>query len=200
MRRSAPPARKSPSCLSRLGLLAVVVLLHLVGAYFLVGRSVVGDYVGQRVGKQMGVGELPGVEQISQAELESQMEQTLPTAIAALPRGELTVSEERINSYIAANPAAFEPLEAVRVRFVPGQVQANITAFGTSNQATFGLELAGGEVMVVNPQLNGPLGWLLSFEDLVQSLEQQINEQFDTQGRAITDIRVEQGKLVALVE
>jgi hypothetical protein len=196
-----PSGKKSPACRGKLMFFTVVLVLHLVGAYVVVGRSFIGDYVGQRVGEQMGVGGLArGDQAISQDELEAQMEQTLPTAIAELPRGKLTVSEKRINSYIAANPEALKPLDTVTVSFVPDEVQADIGAFGTSNHATFGLEVASGKVAVVDAHLDGPLGWFISFEDLVQTLEQQINAQFDTQGRAITSIQVQQGAIVAQVE
>jgi len=162
-------------------LLFGVLLVAVAVSYILFGRTTVSQYVAQE-------------------QLEVQVEQVLPTAIAVLPRGELRVSDKQINAYIAANPGMLDPIEQATLHFVPGQVQVDLQVYGTTNQLSLGLQAQNGRIAVVNPRLDGPLALLVSFEDLIRTLEKQINAQFDTQGRAIQDIRIEQGQMIVFMQ
>lgn len=179
-RRAQRPHQKRRSCVVPILLLGLLVIA-VAGGYLLFGRATVSQYVAQE-------------------QLEAQVEQVLPTAIAVLPRGKVIVSDKQVNAYIAANPGMLDPIEQATLHFVPGQVQVDLQAYGTTNQISMGLQAQNGRIAVVNPRLDGPLALLISFEDVIRTLEEQINAQFDTQGRAIQDIRIEQGQMMVFMQ
>lgn len=194
-RRERPRARNR-----RLGCLVALiwVALALVLGYQYLVRPRLSELVGREIGRQIGSGP-PGPTDIA-GQLEEGASQALPTAVAALPSGELRISEEQANSYIGANPDAYRPLDSVRVRFVPGAVQAEVRAFGQSSTATTGLAVQGGRIIAVDPQLDGPLSAVIAIEDLIRPIQQQLNDELTAQGRRITDVRVEAGVLIVTVE
>jgi len=59
-----------------------------------------------------------------------------------------------------------------------------------------GLALQNGRVIALNPRLDGPLGRLVTLDELLAPLEQQLNDQLKAQGRRITDLRITPGVLV----
>jgi hypothetical protein len=209
MRRSPRrPTKRGTSCLSKTVLLGVVVLF-LVAGYAQFVRPAAGKYIANQVSKYLGLGQPPGWSDSgsatpgssdAQRRIQEQASNTMPTAIAALPRGEVRVTDTQINRYLAANPEALKPLESATVAFVPGQARATIEALGTTNQVTFGVAVQNGKVTVVEPDLDGPLGYLISFEDLTRTLERQLNEQLQAQERAITSVQIEQGAIVAVFD
>lgn len=193
-----PERTRRTSCLSRTVILGVVVLLLAVG-YVQFVRPNLGAFVGDMVSRQVGGQQAtPGGGQ--PPIIEEQVDTHLPDAIRALPRGEVRVSDTQINDYIAANAEQLAPFEQVTMRFVPGQIEADLVAYGMQNHVTLGLTVANGQVAVVNPQLEGPLNLILSFEDVTRSLERELNSQLASEGRVVRDIRIEQGTVVAVVE
>jgi hypothetical protein len=125
---------------------------------------------------------------------------SLPTAIAALPTGEFRVSEAQANEFLSSRAESLKPLDGVSVRFVPGQVQADLLAFGTTSTATFGLAVDKNRIIAVDPRLDGPLGQVVTLPSLTASLEQQLNDQLAIQGRTITTVRIEQGAIVVTAD
>ncbi len=168
------------SCLVPI-IVGMVGLLLVCGAYVLFMRPFVSGYVAQEY-------------------LEGQVDALLPPAIAAMPAGEHTLDEQQINAYLAAEQPSLEPLESATIHFVPGQVQADITAYGVPNHITLGLAVVDGQIVVVDPHLSGPLEMMISFDDMVRVLESQLNEQMQQAGRTMHDIRIEPGRMVVVVE
>lgn len=199
-RRRPEPRRRN----RRLGCLVALIwiVLGLVLGYQYVLRPRVSAIVGREIGRQIGAA--PGAAAPGAADPAGQIAEgagsALPTAVAALPSGELRISEEEANAYIAANPDAIGPLDSVRLRFTPGLVEADLSALGQTSTASTGLALQAGRIIAVNPQLDGPLGALITIEDLLEPLQQQLNDELAAAGRRVTDIRVEQGALVLTVE
>jgi hypothetical protein len=177
-------------------LIWIVLALVLGYQYYL--RPRVSEMVGRAIGRQIGSGPPGATDPASQ--IQEGAARTLPTAVAALPAGEVRISEEEANAYIGANPQALGPLDSLRVRFMPGLVQADLAAFGQESTASAGLAVQGGRIIAVNPQLDGPLSSLITIEDLLAPIEQQLNDELAAAGRRITDVRVEAGALVLTVE
>jgi hypothetical protein len=198
-----PPAarpRQRSSCLSVV--VGVVVLLLLMEGYALWVRPQVSNYVGEQTSVRLGLPPgAPGAEVQSYVQQQAEQgRQTLPTAIAAMPAGTFVLSEANANAYLAQHRDELGPIDNITVRFLPGEVQADVAAMGTSTTVTAGLIVQNGQVQVVDPQVSGVLGLLLSVEELVRPLEQHLNQQLAAQGRAIRDGRVEQGQIVVTVE
>ena len=183
--------RNRNGCLLTLVILVWVVLIAVLAYRFWL-RPQVSQLVGGQIGGQIGGQMNQQVEQGAAA--------SLPTAIAALPTGELRITEAQANDYLASRASSLKPLDSVTVRFVPDEVQADLKALGTTSTATMGLAVQNNRIIAVNPQLDGPLGQLIALPELTRSLEKQLNDQLALQGRKITAVRVEQGAIVINVE
>ena len=191
------PERRRPrrGCLVWLVVLVWIVLLGVLAYRYWI-RPQVSQYIGSQIGQQLRsqVGGQVG-EQIQQG-----AQGALPTVVAALPSGELHISEAEANQYFASHADQLRPIESVKVRFVPGEVQADIGAMNTVSTARMGLAVQDGRIMAVDPRIDGPLDQVVSLPELTKALEQQFNDQLATQGRRATDVRVEQGELVVTIE
>lgn len=201
------PKRRS-SCLGKI--ILVIGILLFAEVYIQFVRPNLGSFVGQKVGQQFGLSQQDGNASVSatpreqqnsaQQPIQTQVAQTIPTAVAALPYGEIVVTEQRINEYFAANPEAIKPIERLSIRLVPDEMIVDMVALGSENRVSFGLAVENGRIVVVNPRLDGMLGLLVSFEDMTQTLETKMNDQLVAQGRQVKDIRIEEGRLVVLIE
>jgi hypothetical protein len=194
-RRREPRRRNRNGCLVLLVVLVWIILLAVVGyRYWL--RPQISEYVGRQIAEQVGA---PGAGQ-AQQQIEQGAAQALPTALAALPSGDLRVSEEQANAYLAERAGSLRPIDSATVRFVPDEVQVDLQAAGISSTAYMGLAVQNGRIIAVEPRLDGPLGQFIALPDLVRALEQQFNGQLAAQGRRVTNARVEQGALVITIE
>lgn len=187
--------RRRGGCLVWLVVLVWVVLIAVLAYRFWL-RPQVSQYIGGQIGEQL--------RDNAGNQLNSQVEQgaaaALPTAIAALPSGELKITEAQANDYLAARRDSLKPLESVTVHFVPDEVQADLKALGTTSTARMGLAVQNNRIIGVDPRLDGPLGQFIALPELTKSLEKQLNDQLALQGRKITAVRVEQGAIVITVE
>jgi len=179
------------TCLAWLVALIWVLLLGLLAYRYLI-RPQISRYVGSQIGEQLrsNVGD----------QIQERAQQELPTVVAGLPSGELRIGEEDANQYFAAHADQLRPVDSLRVRFVPGEIQADIGALGTTSTARLGLAVQNGRVVALNPRIDGPLDQIVSLADLTTALEQQFNDQLTAQGRRATDVRIEQGVLIVTIE
>lgn len=120
----------------------------------------------------------------------------LPTLVAALPAGEVRITEQEANTYLQAHIDLLAPIEQANLRFVADGVEVDVRAFGLDGTARMGLALQNGRIIALNPRLDGPLGRLVALDALLAPLEQQLNDQIEAQGRRITDLRIIPGALV----
>lgn len=181
--------RQETSCLSLIVRLGVALVL-IIALYAVLVRPRVSEYVGQEVARSVG----------GSTDTNDPREALLPTVVAALPSGDLVLTENQANAYLAANPAALAPLDSARLRFVPGEVQIDISAYGTTSQIRAGLVAENGQIAVVNPQLDGALGLAISIDDLTRILQEQINAELLAQNQRVQALRIEQGQMVVTIE
>lgn len=191
-RRREPRRRSRNGCLALLVALVWIVLLAVIGyRYWL--RPQISQYVGRQIGEQVGAA---GDVTPPQQQIEQGAAQVLPTAVAALPSGELRVTDAQANAYLAERSDALKPIESATVRFVPDEVQVDLRAAGFSSTAHMGLDVQNGRIIATDPKLDGPLGQVIALPDLTHALEQQLNDQLAAQGRHVTAARIEQGALI----
>lgn len=182
-----------------------VLALLLFEGYMHLARPSLSSFLGEQVAVRLGLPANPaGTGQPGGGTLEEQItgqaRQSLPTAIAALPNGELRITDVQANAYLAANMEALDPIEGLQVQFVPGQVRADVRVFGTVSQMTAGLAVQEGRATLVDPQIDGPLGALVSIEEIVRPLEREINSLLHSQGQRLEAGRIEQGEVVVSIE
>ena len=197
-RRREPQRRKRNGCLIWLVALIWIALLAVLGyRYWL--RPQVSQYVGRQIADQVGAAG-GGQAGTPQQQIEQGAAQALPTALAALPSGELRVTDEQANAYLADRASSLKPIDSATVHFVPDEVRVELRAMGLSSTARMGLAVQNGRIIAVDPKLDGALGQFIALPDLTRALEQQLNDQLAAQGRRITAARVEQGALVVTIE
>lgn len=187
--------RSGVSCLAWLvGIVWIILLAMLAYQFFF--RDQVSQFVGEQIGQPLQ----QRAERDVERQLEGAAQDAIPTIVSALPSGELRVTEQQANDYITANAESLQPLESATIRFVPGEIQADLTAAGTTSTAAMGLAVQDGQIIAVNPRIDGLVGQFISAETLAGAFTQQINDQLATQGRRINDVRIEQGAIVVAVE
>ena len=197
-RRREPRRRNRNGCLALLVALVWIILIVVIGyRYWL--RPQISQYVGRQIAEQVGA-PVAGNATSPQQQIEQGAAQALPTALAALPSGELHVTDAQANAYLAERAASLKPIESATVRFVPDEIQVDLRAAGFSSTARMGVAIQNGRIIAVDPQLDGPLGQVIALPDLTRALEQQLNDQLAAQGRHVTAARIEQGALVMTIE
>ena len=197
-RRREPRRRSRNGCLALLVALVWIILLVVIGyRYWL--RPQISQYVGRQIAEQVGA-PVAGNATSPQQQIEQGAAQVLPTALAALPSGELRVTDAQANAYLAERAESLKPIESATVRFVPDEIQVDLRAAGFSSTARMGVAIQNGRIIAVDPQLDGPLGQVIALPDLTRALEQQLNDQLAAQGRRVSNVQVEQGALVVTIE
>jgi hypothetical protein len=196
--RRAP--RRRNGCLQAFfALVFVGCLAVLIYAFALrpaLTRAVADQIAGGPVPTLMPAGQAPGQ---AEAQVVEQAEGVLPDAVAALPAGELVISEDDVNGFLAARPEAVAPLDQVSLAFTPGAVQAEIAAYGVSSSATVGLAAQDGQVVVTSVSVEPPLAYVLSGSELAATLAERLNAELAAQGRRVEQLRVEQDQIVLVV-
>jgi hypothetical protein len=162
--------------------------------YFL--RDSVSQQVGNLIGRQLAQ---QGQSQVGQ-QIEQGAQAGLPTVVAGLPSGELRVTEQQANGFLASRASSMRPIDGVQVHFVPGELQASISALGTTSTFRSGLAVQGGRIVATDPQVSGMLNQVINVQDLTRSLENQLNAQLDAQGRRVSGVQINQGEMVVNVE
>lgn len=160
------------------------VSVTLVALYLFALRPTISRMAGEQVVQYLSVGETAADAGV------------LPTLVAALPAGEVRVTEEEINAFLLSRADLLAPLDQATVRLVASGLEVDIRAFGLSGTARMGVALQNGRVIALDPRIDGPLGRLISLDDLLAPIEQQVNDLLEAQGRRITDLRIMSGELI----
>jgi hypothetical protein len=124
----------------------------------------------------------------------------MPTLVASLPSGTVRITEAQANAYIAAHLDTLQPIESATLRFVPGEIQVDLGAFGATSTARMSAAIQAGKIIAIDPRVDGPLANLIDLHDVIVPLQQQLNDELTAQGRRVTDVRIDQGELVFTVE
>lgn len=197
--RAPERRRRGNGCLTTLVVLVWLVLLGLIVYQFWL-RPRVSQYIGEQIAQQVGDEARSEAERQQEQQVQEQVGTAIPGVVSALPSGEVRITEGQANEYLLANAGNLRPIDTIQVRFVPDQVQADITAFGQKSTATLGLAVQNGRIIALDPQIDGVLGQVVSATDLAKALETQFNNQLSAQNRRVTDVRIEQGALVLTVD
>ena len=189
------PRSQMRSCLVVLTVCVWLVVFAWLAVRFWV-RPLVTDYVNQQVAVAIDP-QLPADLAPGQALQESLEQVPIPVQI---PAGTITVTEDQANSYLTGYRDQLAEIDDIRVRFVPGAVQAEVTVRGFRGTASTEPVVEGGRLVATNTSLSQPLGSFLSINPLMQALLDRINGEVTAQGRTITAVQIEQGTALVTVE
>ncbi|WP_298818892.1 hypothetical protein [Chloroflexus sp.] len=181
-RRLPARRREAGSCggqIARLGL----GLLFIVALYLFLARPQLSAAIGRYLADLL----VPPVNAPAAAA-------PLPALIAALPNGEVTVSEAEINSYLGGIDAVL-PVEEARVQLVAERAIITVRAYGMTSVVSSGVTVRDGRIVPLAPQIEGPLVAFVSADDLATVLNERINTELVRQGRQLVAARIEDGSL-----
>jgi hypothetical protein len=150
-------ARRGPhGCI--LGGLAVLLILAVVGAFaYTISKPLVSDRVRDELDKGIA---------------------TQVAAIDDSPRlasaGQLTLTEDEINTEVKQYAGSYEPVKNVRVRILPEEVRVSFDLYGSTSTLRGGLAVENQRIVVVDPSLSGVAGKFLDEDDIVGVFEAQL--------------------------
>ncbi|WP_129628891.1 hypothetical protein [Candidatus Oscillochloris fontis] len=189
-RRVPRPVRRRPprrGCLNQLLVLATVLL---------VGVAIYGFFLRPALSSMLGAQISERIAPLTQAEALG--DAALPGVIAALPSGPVVVEQAQANAFLADHQGDYGPLEQAQLQFRPGEASANVQALGVRGVVRSGVAVVDGRITLVNPQIDGPLGLIVSSQDLINPLLDRLNAELANQGRVIEDIQIEDGRVVVI--
>ena len=165
--------------------LTVLVWLLLLGLLLLrfVVRPLVTDYVQERVAERIPVQRPPAPDDGA------------PGPVAGDP-GSFTITEADANQWLADHRGELQGVDDVRLHFVPGEVQADVTIAGLTSTARSGVQVVGGQIVATNPQLDPPLGLFVDIQPFATLIQNRLNSDLATTGVTVTGVRIESGQLV----
>jgi hypothetical protein len=134
-----------------------------------VARPLVTRYVEERIAQQLPVQQpvapLPG-----------------PGAVAP-PVGEpdsFTISEVDANQWFVDHRHELQGVDAVRLRFLPGQAQAELTIGGVTSTARAGVQVVNGQVVIADAALDPPLGLIVDVQPFATLIQERLNRDLAT--------------------
>jgi hypothetical protein len=189
------PRSRGRSCLISLTVLIWLLVLGFVAVRFYVRPSLtsyVNRQVAESINPQIPADDNPG------AALRESLAQ-VPIGVS-VPPGEIRISENQANAYLAAYQQRLGGIDGLELRFVPDEVQAVISVSGISSTARARPEVRDGQIVAVDPQLDPPLGLILSMDDLLNAFQSRINAEIAAQGRRVKAIQVVEDAAVITIE
>jgi hypothetical protein len=185
------PRRSGLRCLF-VGLTIVVwvVVLGFILVRF-VARPMLTNLIGDRI-----------AEPVSVDRPQSDIEVPMPSEnfLPPIPPGSYTITEADANQWFTANRDQLQGVDDVRLRFVPGEAQADLTIRGVTGTARAGIEVVDGRVAVTDARLDPPLGWAIDIAPVATLLQNQINNNLASTNQRVTNAVVEAGQVILTVE
>jgi len=173
-------ARRGPhGCL--LGGLAVILILAVVSVFaWTVSKPLVSDRV------------------------RDELDRGIATQVAAIdgPRlqsaGQLTLTEDEINTEIQRYAGSYDPIENVRVRILPNEVRVTFDLYGSSSTLRGRLTVEEQRIVVVDPSLSGLAGQVLDADDIAEVFEVQLANLMEQSNVEPTVVDLGEGELTVM--
>lgn len=176
--------RRGRGWITALTVLVWLLLIGLLLARF-VARPLITDLVEGRIAQRIAVPRpdegTPPAEQVAPQSAEP---------------GSFTVTEADANRWVDEHRSELQGVEALRFRFVPGEVLADLTIAGVTSTARSGIAVQDARVVAVNPRLDPPLGLVVDVQPFAALIEKRLNSDLATTGRTVTGVEIQQGQIV----
>jgi len=96
--------------------------------------------------------------------------QQIPPAIALLPAQTLPVRDDTINNLIVLNLAPNDPIKNPATQITPNGVRISMQVYGFACAVATKLELQNGHLTATNVAVDGPIGLIMSPDELTSLL------------------------------
>jgi hypothetical protein len=121
----------------------------------------------------------PYLHNIAQTQLDHAMSsgvQQIPPTIVALPPGKLPVVENSINNLIVLNLAPSDPIKNPSTLIAPDGIHISFQLYGFGCTVSAKPALQNGRLVATNVAVNGPIGLIMSPEELTPLLNQRLSD------------------------
>ncbi len=184
--RYPPPATAPAPAATKSGgpggcLLGLVAFLIIAGVAAVFAWTVAKPIVSDRVSEELGRGIATQVAAIDTPKLQS--------------AGTMTLTEEEINREIAGLEGSFDPAKNLDIAITPGEISVKFDLYGMTSTYRGGAKVENGRIVIVNPELSGPAGQLLSAGDVTAILEAQFASLMERSNLQPTVVRLGDGEM-----
>ena len=183
-----PPRSAWRRWIIALTILVWLLLLGLLLVYFVV-RPRLTRVVEQRIEDRIAV--------VQPTATEPELGTQVPTASEAQV---LTITEAGANQWVAGHRDEFQGVDDVRVRFIPGEGQADLTVGGVTSTARGGARVVNGQIEITNARIDPPLGLFVDVNRVAILLQERLNSELAALGYTVTDVAIQQGQIQITVE
>jgi len=121
----------------------------------------------------------PYLHNIAQTQLDQAMTsgvQQIPTTTVALPPGKLAVEENTINNLIVLNLAPSDPIKNPSTQIAPDGIHISFQVYGFGSTVSAKPALQNGRLVATNVAVNGPIGLIMSPDELTPLLNQRLSD------------------------
>lgn len=151
--------RRGHGCLVSFLVTVLVIVLLLVGAWFVVLRPYLHNLATTQISNTLDNG-------ISQ----------IPAQVALAPPSVFAVQENTLNNLIVLETAPSDPVQHMQMQITPTGVTINFQVYGISNTVTGIPAAQNGHLVVTNVNVQGPASLIMSSGELTTLLDQKLAE------------------------
>jgi hypothetical protein len=174
-----PKRRRGRGCLIGSLVTLLIVVLLVVGGWFLVVRpslnSMATDQINQKLSNAIN---------------------NIPPAIAALPAGSQTVSDTTLNNLITLQSSSSSPVQNIAIRFTTNDAEVSFQVFGFSSTITAVPAIVNNKLVATNVQVQGLASLIMSPDDVTTILNTQITNVQTHIQHTITGVKLEDHAIV----
>ena len=116
-------------------------------------------------------------------------------ALPVRPSGELVLTEEELNAHLRADPDAYAPVVDPRVEISADGLRLTFSLFGTENGFSGRPTVRDGRLVLLDGDLEGAAGRLLSAGDAAALVEEQLAALLARTGLRPTEVRLGEGAI-----
>ena len=116
-------------------------------------------------------------------------------ALPVRPPGELVLTEEELNAHLRADPDAYAPVVDPRVEISADGLRLAFSLFGTENGFSGRPAVRDGRLVLLDGDLEGAAGRLLSARDAAALVEEQLAALLARAGLRPTEVRLGEGAI-----
>jgi hypothetical protein len=178
--KAPPPAAATPWRPGGflLGFVALLLMCAVLGVFgWFAGRPILKDQLHSQVADAVS------------------LQVALVGALPVQPTGEIVVTQKQINKSLRDHAKSYEPLKNATVTISKGQITVSVDAYGTTSTYSGGAKIDKGKLVIVNPEVSGPAGQILSADDVATIVEDQFNSLMTRFNRIPTAISLRNGSI-----